>query len=359
MGPMARQAEALRRGSVGGVERAPLGDQPLVHRGVRLVGGEQAVALVVHGGDAVALGGGPVAVAEQARILAEVLRRRERPVDVVEGEAAGQAIILGEMRRAAAEQGVAAERSDGGRDLVGQVVGDPHVGGGHRAEVADSGVVGTLGVVQARRHLGDDEVHVRIALAVGVGRPVDGHVVDEVGDIGAVVEVVAPHQILVGLALAGMDGDHQARGGLKQLSDAVHRAEFEFLLGHRALAGGLGHANQVHPRGRHDHVADYRGGLLVGRRHGGLGRGGRLRGGRCGRRLGEGRTANGDGGGGGQQNQQTMTVTHAYSLFAREPACCPPLVPHRANTRSGCKPLRKFYFWATQRKTALRCVAQK
>jgi transposase len=65
------------------------------------------------------------------------------------------------------------------------------MGRAHRAEIADGGVVGTLGVIDAADELRQQEILVGIALAVGIGRPVDRHVVDEAGEVGALVEIEA------------------------------------------------------------------------------------------------------------------------------------------------------------------------
>ena len=90
---------------------------------------------------------------------------------------------------------------------------------------------------------------VGIALAVGVGRPVHRHVVDEVGDVGAVVEVEAAHQVLVGLALAGVDGDHQPGRRSPELADAVDRAQLEFLWRSPSPGWRWRPAEQVQARG--------------------------------------------------------------------------------------------------------------
>ena len=52
-----------------------------------------------------------------------------------------------------------------------------------------------------------------------MGRHVDGHAVDLDGEIGAVVEVEATQEILVGFALAGVLGDDQAGHDFQRLAD--------------------------------------------------------------------------------------------------------------------------------------------
>ena len=74
------------------------------------------------------------------------------------------------------------------------------------AEVAHAGVVGALLVIDLADQLRDDEIEVRVALAVGVGGHVDGHPLEIRGQIGAVIEVEAAQEILVGLAAATVLG---------------------------------------------------------------------------------------------------------------------------------------------------------
>ena len=56
-----------------------------------------------------------------------------------------------------------------------------------------------------------------------VARLIDRIPVDEGRQIRAVIQVVAPHQILAGLALAAVHGDYQTGNGLDQLAGAVGR----------------------------------------------------------------------------------------------------------------------------------------
>ena len=56
-----------------------------------------------------------------------------------------------------------------------------------------------------------------------MGRHVDRHAVDLDGEIGAVVEIEAAQEILVGFAFAGMLGDDQAGHDLQRLAGARER----------------------------------------------------------------------------------------------------------------------------------------
>ena len=55
-----------------------------------------------------------------------------------------------------------------------------------------------------RHQLGDQEVEIRVALAVRVRRHVDRHAGDRRREVGAVIEVEAAQEVLVGLALAAV-----------------------------------------------------------------------------------------------------------------------------------------------------------
>ena len=79
-----------------------------------------------------------------------------------------------------------------------------------RGEVALVGEVRPLADADRADQFGNEEVQVRIALAVAMGAHVDRHAVDRDGEIGAVVEVEAAQEILVRFAFAAVLGDDQA-----------------------------------------------------------------------------------------------------------------------------------------------------
>jgi hypothetical protein len=66
--------------------------------------------------------------------------------------------------------------------------------------------------------IGNEEIDVGIALAVTMRGHVDRHAVDRDGEIGAVVEVEAAQEILVGFALAAVLRDDQARDSFKEFA---------------------------------------------------------------------------------------------------------------------------------------------
>src|SRR5256886_17573466 len=74
------------------------------------------------------------------------------------------------------------------------------VHGASRGEVPELDEVGPLEPVDQLDGLGDQEVKVGIPLTVGMGSEIHGHPVDEERDVGAVVGVEAPEEILLRLA---------------------------------------------------------------------------------------------------------------------------------------------------------------
>ena len=108
-----------------------------------------------------------------------------------------------------------------------------------RGEVALVGEVGTLADVASTDQLGDQEIDVGIALAVAVRAHVDRHAVDVDGKIGAVVEIEAAQEVLVGFALAAVLGDDEAGRRFQHLADAQRRNGIDLRAGHRQLARGF------------------------------------------------------------------------------------------------------------------------
>ena len=114
-----------------------------------------------------------------------------------------------------------------------------------QAEVAEIGAVRSLGIVDPLDQFGNDEVEVEIALAVAVAAHVDRHAVDERRKIGAVIEIEAAQEILVGLAGSGMLGGDQARHVLGQLADPADRLVLEVAIADRAFRRGDGLADPL------------------------------------------------------------------------------------------------------------------
>ena len=101
------------------------------------------------------------------------------------------------------------------------------LGAAGAAEVAELGVIDAELVVDVVDELGDEEVEVRVALAVPVRRHVERHALEPRLEVGAMVEVEAANEVLIRLAVAGVLGDDHPGHGLEQLAFAGDRAEPE------------------------------------------------------------------------------------------------------------------------------------
>ena len=112
-------------------------------------------------------------------------------------------------------------------------------------KISDLGGEGALGVVDALHVFGDDEVEVGVALPVGVRAEVDGQAVDAEGEVGAVVEVEAAEEILVGFAAAGMLRDDDSGDDFEEFAAAQEGTRGELDVADAALRSGLGRAEQI------------------------------------------------------------------------------------------------------------------
>ena len=80
---------------------------------------------------------------------------------------------------------------------------------------------------------------------MSVRRQVQRHIVQENGEIRAVVEIEAAKKILVGLAPAGVLSDDETGNRLQNFSRTKNRTILDFLCAHRSLSGGIGNADKV------------------------------------------------------------------------------------------------------------------
>ena len=78
-----------------------------------------------------------------------------------------------------------------------------------------------------------------------VRRQVKRHIVNENGDICAVVEIEAAKKILVGLAAAGVLRDDETGKRLQNFSRTKNRTILDFRCSHRTLGGGIGNSDKV------------------------------------------------------------------------------------------------------------------
>ena len=130
-------------------------------------------------------------------------------------------------------------------EVVVETVHGDHGGTAGTAEIADLGMIGAFPVSQGADGFGDHEVEVGVALAVAMGAHVDWHAVHVGGEIGAVIQVEAPQEVLVGLACAAVLGHHHAGHQFQHIPGAQNGAQFDLFLADQALGGTGGLADQV------------------------------------------------------------------------------------------------------------------
>jgi len=112
-------------------------------------------------------------------------------------------------------------------------------------EIAILGGIDALAVFQAADQLGNQEIEIHVALAVGVRHHVGRHAHDLGGEVAAVVEIETAQEILVGLAVARVLGDDHAGHGFHDLGRAQQRPVGQLFGGDGAFAGRVGDAGQV------------------------------------------------------------------------------------------------------------------
>ena len=120
--------------------------------------------------------------------------------------------------------------------LLGCRVEEPNVERADRAEIPDIGEIRTFADVQRVDDFRHQEVEVGVTLAVCMGAHVDRHVVDRDRKIGAVIEIVAAQEILVGFAFATVLRHDQSGHGLENFPRARGRTRVQFVATHRHLA---------------------------------------------------------------------------------------------------------------------------
>jgi hypothetical protein len=106
-----------------------------------------------------------------------------------------------------------------------------------RVEIAEIWEIRAFAVVQGADQFGDHEIEIGIALAMPMGAHVDRHVVECDVDIGAVIEVEAAQEILVGLPLSAVLGGDQSRHDLEHFADSRSRLLLNLLPGDNTLRG--------------------------------------------------------------------------------------------------------------------------
>ena len=237
--PLQVGAVSTHVATIRGIDEAERVDRTLLHRALRNLvgrlivdriarqrGGESATrrTLVVAHERAIALG-----------ILVEIIG-----AVVHSGLQADQQFALadrGRTRQQGLPISILAERELG--QALRQFVDVTQVGRARRREIPGVRVVRPLAVVHRTDQLGNDEVDVRVALAVAMRAHVDRKSVDLRIEIGTVIKVESPQEVLVRLALAAVLSDDQTGHELQQFTTAVDRTLFELIRRDIAFRGRL------------------------------------------------------------------------------------------------------------------------
>ena len=103
--------------------------------------------------------------------------------------------------------------------------------------IANVGVIGAFLVIHPLHKLRDDDVHVRVTLAMRVRREIERHVIEIGGEIRAVVEIETAQEVLVGFPAARMLGNNHARHSFHNFSHAQNRARLKLLRPDSPLRG--------------------------------------------------------------------------------------------------------------------------
>ena len=165
---------------------------------------------------------------------------------VVIGFAAVKQIARAEFLRNAEHAALIAKHAAFHRDkILRQRFVKIQMGRAGRTVIADVRVIRTFLVIHPLHKFRDDGVHVRVTFAVRVRRQVERHVVEINGEVGAVIEIEAAQEILVGLAAAGVLGDDDAGNGFQDFPARRMRALCNFRRAHRSLRGGSGDADHA------------------------------------------------------------------------------------------------------------------
>ena len=159
---------------------------------LRLIGGRIPQAAVEHSRQRNAIAVIAFTIAKHRVQFAQVIGMGPRSIVVLKLQATQHAARTG-GNRARREQALESQGARRQIDLIIDGVQIVEMDGTDRGEITLTGVVGTLGVLDIGHQLRNHEVEVRIPLAVRMRRVIDRHAVDGNREIGAVIQVVAPH----------------------------------------------------------------------------------------------------------------------------------------------------------------------
>ena len=243
--PVGGPAVTIRVAAVGRIDRTEPADQAGADRAIGDLVGGIPLAVIAHRRQREAVDLIALAVAQHAVDLLVVIGMDPRTV-VVRHFERGDHVAVSHLRRRGKHRALVAfaahlDVCDRSLERVGVV--DVRRPGGRK--VALIRIVRTLGKLDAGHELGNHEIEVRVALAMCVGRHVHRHPRNRRREVGAVIEVEAAQEILIGLPFAAVLGDDQTRYRLEHLAVA-HQRPFVNLPGrNRALTRGLRDPDQV------------------------------------------------------------------------------------------------------------------
>ncbi len=240
-----RQAVARGLAAVACIERAVTPDQALFDGALRYLVGRIPLGVVGHRGEARALRLVAQCVAQHTVDAAQVLGVIPGAIVVrglqgIEQLACRQGARVGHQRAA-----VAVLARGGGQLPLGQGIDQADARRAGRREIALLGGVGPLAVVDALHELRDQPVQIAVAVAVRVRGHVHRHAVHVGGEVGAVVQVEAAQEVLVGLAAAAVLRDDHARHELQHLGGSQGGPVGQQARVEAALAGGVRAAHRM------------------------------------------------------------------------------------------------------------------
>jgi len=123
--------------------------------------------------------------------------------------------------------------------------------GARAPKVPDVRVIDAEFVVDVVDKLGDEEIQIRVSLAMTVCWQIDWHSLEACLKVGAVVEVEAADEVLVCLALAGVLRHDESGDDLQQLAIAHDSSQSKVGDSHATFRGRVRDAAEVVDSSRH------------------------------------------------------------------------------------------------------------
>ncbi len=241
--PFGLQAVTLRIAAVSRIERAEETNEG--HGAVGELIARIPFAMIGARRDAEAVGVVALAVGQQAVEFGIIIRMHPGAVVVIRFAAVKQ-IARTELLRDAEHAALIAIHAAFHRDeVLRQRLVKHQMGRSGRTVIAHVRVIRAFLVIQPLHEFRDDGVHVGVTLAMRVRRQIERHVVEENGEVRAVIEIEAAQEILVRLSAAGVLRDDDAGNGFQNFARAQNGTFLNLCRAHRSLCGRIGDANQA------------------------------------------------------------------------------------------------------------------